>query len=94
MSRLGESFIKKGASIRRSLRFGSKKESEKNNRPEVLLTTSEGLVEKMEEEVVEEEEELEEMEEEYNLPDIPHTPLSGTDLSACFNASSLLLFFT
>ncbi|XP_013877590.1 exocyst complex component 3-like protein 4 [Austrofundulus limnaeus] len=73
MSKLGESFIKKGASIRRSLRFGSKKENEKTNRPEVLLTTSEGLVEKMEEEV---EEELEEMEEVYNLPDIPHTPLS------------------
>lgn len=73
--------MKKGTTLRRSLRFGSKKESEKTSKPEIHLTTSEGLEEKMEE--VEVKEELEEMEEMYKLPDLPHIPLSGTDLSAC-----------
>lgn len=83
MSRFGDSFMKKGTTFRRSLRFGSKKETEKTSKPEIHLTTSEGLEEKMEVEVEEVKEELEEMEEMYKLPDIPHTPLSGMDLSAC-----------
>uniref|UniRef100_A0A3Q3AZN8 Exocyst complex component 3-like 4 n=1 Tax=Kryptolebias marmoratus TaxID=37003 RepID=A0A3Q3AZN8_KRYMA len=70
------SLIKKGVSLRRSLRFGSKKENERTSRPELLLTTSEGVMEKMEEEAEEVQEELEELEEMYTLPDIPHTPLS------------------
>lgn len=79
MTRFGDSLLQRGESIRRSLKF-SKRNKDKNGNKE-LVTVAEGL--KEEKEVVEEEEEVleeveEEVEEAYTLPEIPHTPLSGT----------------
>ncbi|XP_027857199.1 exocyst complex component 3-like protein 4 [Xiphophorus couchianus] len=73
MSKLTDSLLKKGSSIRRSLRFPSKKESDKAARQE--HPAAEALPE-MREEKETEMEEMEEMEELYTLPEIPHTPLS------------------
>ncbi|KAM6912825.1 exocyst complex component 3-like protein 4 [Xenentodon cancila] len=72
MSKMGETFKKKSASIRRSLRFPSKRDSNPASRQEPPLDVSENIVEKMEEE----QEELKEIEELYTLPELPHTPLS------------------
>ncbi|XP_014848089.1 PREDICTED: exocyst complex component 3-like protein 4 isoform X2 [Poecilia mexicana] len=73
MSKLTDSLLKKGSSLRRSLRFPSKKENDKAARQEPLA--AEALPE-MTEEKETEVEEMEEMEELYTLPEIPHTPLS------------------
>ncbi|XP_007540129.1 exocyst complex component 3-like protein 4 isoform X2 [Poecilia formosa] len=73
MSKLTDSLLKKGSSLRRSLRFPSKKENDKAARQEPLA--AEALPE-MREEKETEVEEMEEMEELYTLPEIPHTPLS------------------
>ncbi|XP_054470118.1 exocyst complex component 3-like protein 4 [Anoplopoma fimbria] len=75
MGGFGDSFLKRGASIRRSLGFGNKKD--KTGRLEALVSVSEGSAEeRKEQKEEEEEEEEEEMEESYTLPEIPHTPLS------------------
>ncbi|XP_029316652.1 exocyst complex component 3-like protein 4 isoform X2 [Cottoperca gobio] len=79
MSGFGDSLMKRGASIRRSLKFGGKKD--KSGRQELLVPVSEGSAEerKEEKEMDEEEEEeavWEEMDESYTLPEIPNTPLS------------------
>ncbi|XP_078031524.1 exocyst complex component 3-like protein 4 isoform X2 [Epinephelus lanceolatus] len=75
ISAFGDSLIKKGASIRRSLTFRKNRSTRGQ-----LITVSEGSAEDRKEERQEEEEEdeevREEMEESYTLPEIPHTPLS------------------
>ncbi|XP_041668894.1 exocyst complex component 3-like protein 4 isoform X2 [Cheilinus undulatus] len=83
MTKLGDSLIKTGASIRRSLRIGSKKDKDKACRQELLGPATKGTVEeKMEEKEEEEEEEgCEEMEETYTLQELPHTPLSVMQIS-------------
>lgn len=69
--------MKKMASGRRSLRFSSKKDKNKDTKQE-LVPVSEGPVEKKTKESEEEEEEVpEEVEEAYVLPELPHIPLSG-----------------
>ncbi|XP_054913285.1 exocyst complex component 3-like protein 4 isoform X2 [Poeciliopsis prolifica] len=70
MSKLTDSILKKGSSIRRSLRFPSKKDNDKAAKQE--QPAAEALPEMREEK----EKEMEEMEELYTLPEIPHTPLS------------------
>ncbi|XP_068574097.1 exocyst complex component 3-like protein 4 isoform X2 [Cebidichthys violaceus] len=76
MAGFGDSLVKRGASIRRSLKFGSKKD--KSCRPEALVSVSENPAEERKEHKEEEEEEeaCEEMEESYTLQEIPHAPLS------------------
>ncbi|XP_068456290.1 exocyst complex component 3-like protein 4 [Clinocottus analis] len=76
MSGFGDSLMKRGASIRRSLKFGNKKD--KAGKQEALVSVSEGPVEERKEQIEEEqvEEEEEEMEEAYTLPELPHAPLS------------------
>ncbi|TNN33992.1 Exocyst complex component 3-like protein 4 [Liparis tanakae] len=74
-----EDQIQRGASLRRNLTFGNKKD--KIGRQEALGYVSEGSAEEgkeQKEEVEEEAEEAEEeeMEEAYMLPELPHTPLS------------------
>ncbi|XP_070776536.1 exocyst complex component 3-like protein 4 [Enoplosus armatus] len=78
MGGFGDSLIRTGASIRRSLKFGTNKDKDKTCRQEPLIPVSEGSAEKRKEEIEEEEEEVvqEEIEESYTLPEIPHTPLS------------------
>ncbi|XP_054861986.1 exocyst complex component 3-like protein 4 isoform X2 [Amphiprion ocellaris] len=78
MSKFGDSIMKKGEQIRRSLRL-TKKDNDKSSKQEALLPVSEGSMEEEKEEKVEEEElmeEMEEMDEMYELPEIPNTPLS------------------
>ncbi|XP_022057956.2 exocyst complex component 3-like protein 4 [Acanthochromis polyacanthus] len=75
MSRFGDSLMKKGEKIRRSLRL-PKKDNDKTDKQEPLLPVSEGSMEEKEEEKVEEEKRMEEMDETYELPEIPNTPLS------------------
>ncbi|XP_060918524.1 exocyst complex component 3-like protein 4 [Labrus mixtus] len=76
--RLGDSLMKKGALLRRSLKFSTKKDKDKTNRKEQLDHVSEfsGEEKKEEKEEEEEEEECGEMDETYILPELPHTPLS------------------
>ncbi|XP_031729059.1 exocyst complex component 3-like protein 4 isoform X3 [Anarrhichthys ocellatus] len=75
MAGFGDTLMKTGASIRRSLKFGSKKD--KTCRPEALVSLCEGSADERKEHKEEEEEEAcEEMEESYTLLEIPHTPLS------------------
>lgn len=69
--------MKRGESIRRSLGF-RKKDKDKPSNQDPLCAVSEGQLEEKTEEG-EEEEECEEVEETYILPELPHTPLSGTD---------------
>lgn len=73
MAGLGESLIKRGASIRRSLKLGAKKD-----KPLCRQETVEESMEEKEEKKEEEEVVWEDIEESYTLPEIPHTPLSGT----------------
>lgn len=73
MPRFSDSLLKRGENIRRSLGIGSKKVKDKTH-PNTVPQSS--FEEKNEEK--EEEEVCQEMEETYTLPDIPHTPLSGT----------------
>nr|XP_049595937.1 exocyst complex component 3-like protein 4 isoform X3 [Syngnathus scovelli] len=75
MARL-DSLLKKGASIRRSLRFSSKKDK----RQDAFLAVQEEAVAKEENEE-EEEETCEEMEETYTLPELPPVPLSVMQIS-------------
>ncbi|KAM8913456.1 exocyst complex component 3-like protein 4 isoform 2-T4 [Spinachia spinachia] len=73
----GDSLMTRGASIRRSLKFGLKKD--KSLRPEALVSKGNKVEEEQEEqqrEQQEAEEAYEEMQESYTLPEIPHTPLS------------------
>lgn len=76
----GDSLMKKGASIRRSLRLGSKKDKDKDKtcKQEPLGPVLEGSAEEKKEEKEEEDVVWEEIEEAYTLPEIPHTPLSGS----------------
>lgn len=70
------SLMERALSIRRSIRLGSKKSKDKTPTNTVPQASFE---EKIEEEVVTDEQEVcQEMEEEYTLQEIPHTPLSGT----------------
>lgn len=69
--------MQRGADIRRSLRFGTKKDKDKNGKQESLIPVAEHVLEEKEEEKEEEEVVLEEVEEAYTLPEMPHTPLSG-----------------
>jgi len=82
----GDSLLKRGASIRRNLTFSNKKD--KTGRQEAMGYVSEGPAEegKEQKEEVEEEAEEEEMEEAYMLPDLPHTPLSGTSSSFSYQS--------
>ncbi|XP_074548198.1 exocyst complex component 3-like protein 4 [Halichoeres trimaculatus] len=83
MTRVGESLMKRGQSIRRSLQGKGKegnKGKDKPPRPDPLGAISEGQVEEKKEEV-EEEEVCEEVEETYILPELPHTPLSVMQIS-------------
>ncbi|XP_061156751.1 exocyst complex component 3-like protein 4 isoform X2 [Syngnathus typhle] len=73
MARL-DSLLKKGASIRRSLRFSSKKDK----RQDAFLAVQEEAVAKEESE---EEEACEEMKETYTLPELPAVPLSVMQIS-------------
>lgn len=71
------------ASGRRSLGFGKKKEKNKNFQDEPSDgTKTSGTEQEHDKEVVteeiEEEVEEEELDEAYTLPEIPHTPISGT----------------
>nr|XP_057934589.1 exocyst complex component 3-like protein 4 isoform X2 [Doryrhamphus excisus]XP_057934590.1 exocyst complex component 3-like protein 4 isoform X2 [Doryrhamphus excisus] len=66
-----DSLLKKGASIRRSLKFASRKD----RKQEAFLAVQE-LASKDEGKEIVEEEVLEEMEETYTLPELPHAPLS------------------
>ncbi|KAM9842135.1 exocyst complex component 3-like protein 4 [Aulostomus maculatus] len=79
MTGFGDSLLKRGQFISRSLKFGTKKDKEKTSRQEPFLPATEGSVEDREEMKKKEEEEevvvWEEMET-YTLPDLPHTPLS------------------
>ncbi|KAI3367095.1 hypothetical protein L3Q82_008160 [Scortum barcoo] len=83
MGSFSDSIIKRGASFRRSLKF-SKKDKDKPCDKEPLSAVPEGSAEEKKEEKEEEQEEeeeaylREEMEEAYTLPELPHTPLSGT----------------
>nr|XP_054598065.1 exocyst complex component 3-like protein 4 [Nothobranchius furzeri]XP_054598066.1 exocyst complex component 3-like protein 4 [Nothobranchius furzeri]XP_054598067.1 exocyst complex component 3-like protein 4 [Nothobranchius furzeri]XP_054598068.1 exocyst complex component 3-like protein 4 [Nothobranchius furzeri] len=74
-SRLGDSFMKKGASFRRSLRFGNKRDGERNSKQGPPL--ADDLLEKTDkkEEIIKEVEEL------YTLPEIPQTPPSVMQIS-------------
>lgn len=74
MARFGEALLKRGESLRSSLGLGSKKV--KNKTPTNNITQS--SLEEKNEEKEEKEDVCQEMEETYTLPDIPHTPLSGT----------------
>ncbi|XP_034418715.1 exocyst complex component 3-like protein 4 isoform X2 [Cyclopterus lumpus] len=84
LARFGDSLLKRGASIRRSLKFSNKKD--KACRQEAPDSVSEGPAEERKEQKAEKEEEEEEveveveteeeMEEAYMLPVLPHTPLS------------------
>ncbi|XP_074517111.1 exocyst complex component 3-like protein 4 isoform X1 [Sebastes fasciatus] len=73
MARFGDSIMKRGASLRRSLKFVTKKD-----KTGTLVPVSEGAAEETKEEKEEEEVAVvwEEMEESYTMPEIPHTPLS------------------
>lgn len=81
MGGFGDSLMKRGASIRRSLKLGTKKD--KTCKQEPLGPVSEGSVEEKEEKEEEEEVVWEEVEEAYTLPEIPQTPLSGTVSLIC-----------
>lgn len=83
MAGLGNSALTRAQSIRRSLKLATKKDKGKSARVEPLVPVSEGSVEEKKEDKEEEEEVLEEIEEAYILPEIPHTPLSGTDALTC-----------
>ncbi|XP_056152070.1 exocyst complex component 3-like protein 4 isoform X2 [Lampris incognitus] len=72
---LSDSFMKRGASIRRSLRLISKKDKPANQ--EVLLTVSEVIAEDKKVEDAK----MEEIDESYVLPEIPLTPLSVMQIS-------------
>ncbi|XP_019734262.1 exocyst complex component 3-like protein 4 [Hippocampus comes] len=76
-----DSLLKKGASIRRSLRFSSKK----GKRQDALLAVQGEAKEEDEDEEGEEDdgeaEAWEEMEEAYTLPELPHVPLSVMQIS-------------
>ncbi|KAM6917573.1 exocyst complex component 3-like protein 4 isoform 1-T2 [Lycodopsis pacificus] len=75
MAGFRDSLMKRGESIRRSLRFGSKKDEPW--RPEALVSLAEGSAEERKDHKEEEEEEAcEQMEESYTPLEIPHTPLS------------------
>lgn len=84
MSKPGASIMQRMASGRRSLGFGKKKEKNKNfqddptDATKTLATEQEHDKEVVKEEIEEVEEE-EELDEAYTLPEIPHTPISGTD---------------
>lgn len=69
MSRL-DSILTRGETIRRSLNLGTKKDKPCRQQP--LVSVAEGPAEEKTEEKAKEEE--------YTLPEIPHTPLSGTCL--------------
>lgn len=79
MAGFGDSFIRRVAYGRRSLRFSGKKDKSKGCKEEPQSEASSGKEKKEQNE--EEEEEVvkpEEIEEAYTLPELPHTPLSGT----------------
>lgn len=63
-------------SSRRSLRFSSKKDKDHDKVAKKELLISEAAAAAAEKK---EEEELAEIDELYTLPELPHTPLSGTD---------------
>lgn len=72
-----DSLLKKGASIRRSLRFSSKKGKRQDASLAAQGEAKEEDEHEEEEEDDEEEEAWEEMDEAYTLPELPHVPLSG-----------------
>ncbi|KAE8290329.1 hypothetical protein D5F01_LYC12051 [Larimichthys crocea] len=73
---IGATLLQRGADIRRSLRFGTKKDKDKNGKQDSLIPVAEHVLEEKEEEKEEEEVVWEEVEEAYTLPEMPHTPLS------------------
>lgn len=89
MSRPGASIIRRMQSGRRSLGFGTKKEKNKSFKRDPAGTdaTENSVTEQKEydeEAVLEEEQEEEELDEAYTLPEIPHTPISGSDCPLAF----------
>lgn len=90
------SIIERMASGRRSLGFGTKKEKNKNHKQDLLSPVTEvSGTENNEdkEEEADEVEEMEEVEEAYTLPEIPHTPLSGTTASPFVSKEGFLMCF-
>ncbi|XP_044023008.1 exocyst complex component 3-like protein 4 [Siniperca chuatsi] len=83
MGRVGDSLMKRGAFIRRSLNLGTKKDKDKTCTLEPLFPVSEDSAEKEKEKEEKEEEDVvwEELEEFYTLPEIPHIPLSVMQIS-------------
>ncbi|XP_076022098.1 exocyst complex component 3-like isoform X2 [Genypterus blacodes] len=83
---ISDSLVKRGASIRRSLEFGSKRIKAKICRQGALTPFKDDLmVEKKEEG----EEVCEEIEESYTLPEIPNTPLSVIQISQLIDKEEL-----
>lgn len=76
MRGFSDSLVERALSIRKSMRLGSKKSKDKTHTDTFPQGSFEDKNE--EEEEKEEQEVCQEMEETYTLPDIPHTPLSGT----------------
>jgi len=76
MSRFSESLVKKGESIRRSLRIPRRKD---DGDKKIRQTDAPSLAEMTEEEEDGAMDVFEEIDELYTLPEIPHTPLSGTN---------------
>ncbi|XP_076605078.1 exocyst complex component 3-like protein 4 isoform X2 [Chaetodon auriga] len=90
MAGFGNSLMKRGESIRRSLTFNTKKNKDKSSRAEPLVAVSEGSAEEKKEEKEEEEEVVcEEMEEAYTLPELPHTPLSVMQINKLIEMEEL-----
>lgn len=92
MARFGDSIIKRGASIRRSLRSTLKKDKDKTGKNEPLGSVTEGPVVEDNKEEIEEvkgEEFETEMEETYTLPELPHTPLSVMQISKLIETEML-----
>ncbi|KAL0969010.1 hypothetical protein UPYG_G00221530 [Umbra pygmaea] len=84
-SGIGESLLKKGASIRRSLRLVGNKIL----KPDLLLPVAEITVENERERVEEREKGKTEVRESYTLPEIPPTPLSVMQISKMIEMEQL-----
>lgn len=86
MAKIYSSFLKKGKAGYQSLR-GKKKERDKSCTNGSPLKVPDGPVEaeeeKEEQEEKQEEPVVEEIQESYTLPELPHTPLSGTAPPIC-----------
>ncbi|KAM4541971.1 exocyst complex component 3-like protein 4 isoform 2-T4 [Odontesthes bonariensis] len=81
-SRFSDSLIKKGESIRRSLRFPQRRDdNDKRGRAMPPITDAKSSAEMAAEEEDGEMDVFEEIDELYTLPEIPHTPLSVMEIN-------------